>query len=87
MCSKCLFNENTEYAAFSFSLENLLLEINSFKYVGINDTIINKAILIGPKKGCSILSIGLEICNHDKNSPDIIDQCIETSLTTRNFCK
>ena len=47
MCSKCLFNQNTEYAALSFFLENLSLEINSFKYVGINDMIINKVIVIG----------------------------------------
>ena len=42
MCSECLLNENTEYTAFGFFLKNLLLEINSNKYVGINDMIINK---------------------------------------------
>ena len=70
MCSKCLFNENTEYAAFSFFLENLSLEINAFKYVCINDMNINKAIVIGLKRGSvfnrSILSIGSKICSHDE---------------------
>ena len=63
MCSECLFNENTEYTAFGFFLKNLLLEINSNKYVGINDMIINKSIriIIVPY---SMLAIGSKICKH-----------------------